>query len=45
VRAILEEAASDPEVVKTAPHTAPRRRLDEVRAARLPVLRWHPPGE
>jgi glycine dehydrogenase subunit 2 len=45
VRAILEEAASDPETVKTAPHAAPRRRLDEVRAARQPILRWRPPGE
>ena len=27
-----------------APHHAPRRRLDETRAARRPVLRWQPPG-
>ena len=26
-----------------APHLAPRRRLDETRAARNPVLRWSPP--
>jgi glycine dehydrogenase subunit 2 len=26
-----------------APYYAPRRRLDETRAARSPVLRWHPP--
>ena len=26
-----------------APHHAPRRRLDETRAARQPVLRWTPP--
>jgi glycine dehydrogenase subunit 2 len=26
-----------------APHHAPRRRLDETRAARQPVLRWQPP--
>ncbi|MCZ7643268.1 MAG: aminomethyl-transferring glycine dehydrogenase subunit GcvPB [Pseudorhodoplanes sp.] len=26
-----------------APHYAPRRRLDETRAARTPVLRWTPP--
>jgi glycine dehydrogenase subunit 2 len=26
-----------------APHHAPRRRLDETRAARSPVLRWTPP--
>jgi glycine dehydrogenase subunit 2 len=40
VRAILDEADRDPELVKTAPHLAPRRRMDEVRAARQPVLRW-----
>ena len=27
-----------------APHFAPRRRLDETRAARTPVLRWTPPA-
>jgi glycine dehydrogenase subunit 2 len=41
VRAVLDEADRDPETVKTAPHTAPRRRLDEVKAARQPVLRWN----
>ena len=38
--AIRQEALTNPEVLKTAPHTAPLRRLDEVRAAREPVLRW-----
>jgi glycine dehydrogenase subunit 2 len=42
VRAILAEADADPELVKTAPHLAPRRRLDETRAARQPILRWTP---
>jgi glycine dehydrogenase subunit 2 len=42
VRAILAEADRDPDLVKQAPHLAPRRRLDEVRAARQPVLRWTP---
>jgi glycine dehydrogenase subunit 2 len=27
-----------------APHHAPRRRLDETRAARQPILRWTPPA-
>jgi glycine dehydrogenase subunit 2 len=27
-----------------APHHAPRRRLDETRAARLPILKWTKPG-
>ena len=37
---IAREAESDPETVKTAPHTAPVRRLDEAGAARNPNLRW-----
>jgi glycine dehydrogenase subunit 2 len=37
---ILEEARSDPELVKRAPHTMPVRRLDDVRAARKLDLRW-----
>jgi glycine dehydrogenase subunit 2 len=37
---IADEAASNPDVVKTAPHTTPVRRLDEVKAAREPNLRW-----
>jgi glycine dehydrogenase subunit 2 len=40
--AIAREADSDPEVVRTAPHTAPVRRLDEAGAARNPNLRWRP---
>ena len=28
---------------RSAPYHAPRRRLDETRAARSPVLRWTPP--
>jgi glycine dehydrogenase subunit 2 len=27
-----------------APHYAPRRRLDEPRAARTPILKWTQPG-
>jgi glycine dehydrogenase subunit 2 len=27
-----------------APYHAPRRRLDETRAARTPVLKWTPPA-
>ena len=42
--AILAEADSDPELVKTAPHLVPRRRMDEASAARHPVLRWTPGG-
>ncbi|MFQ5878371.1 MAG: aminomethyl-transferring glycine dehydrogenase subunit GcvPB [Acidobacteriota bacterium] len=44
MRRIAAEARSEPERVKTAPHTTPVRRLDEVGAARRPVLRWSGPG-
>ncbi|HEX6590953.1 MAG TPA: aminomethyl-transferring glycine dehydrogenase subunit GcvPB, partial [Moraxellaceae bacterium] len=39
---IREEARSNPEVVKGAPHTQPVRRLDDVRAARELDLKWQP---
>jgi glycine dehydrogenase subunit 2 len=38
--AIAEEAAADPAVVHDAPHNRPVRRLDEVRAAKQPVVRY-----
>jgi glycine dehydrogenase subunit 2 len=37
---IAREAAEDPELVTTAPHLTPVRRLDEARAARELDLRW-----
>jgi glycine dehydrogenase subunit 2 len=40
MKEVLEEARSDPEIVKKAPHTMPVRRLDDVRAARQLDLRW-----
>jgi glycine dehydrogenase subunit 2 len=40
--AIAREAETDPELVTTAPHTAPVGRLDEATAARHPNLRWRP---
>ena len=39
---ILEEAASEPELLKEAPHALPVRRLDDVRAARDLDLAWRP---
>jgi glycine dehydrogenase subunit 2 len=39
VAEILREAREDPEIVRSAPHTTPVRRLDEATAARRPVLR------
>ncbi len=38
--AIAGEARSDPELLHQAPHKAPVRRLDEVRAARELILHW-----
>src|SRR5688500_3113477 len=40
--AIARETQERPELVRSAPHTTPVRRLDEARAARQPVLRWKP---
>jgi len=42
MRSIAEEAATQPDLVKTAPHSTRVGRLDEVAAARKPVLRWKP---
>jgi glycine cleavage system P protein (glycine dehydrogenase) subunit 2 len=39
VAEILREAAADPEVARNAPYTTPVRRLDEVAAAKHPVIR------
>ena len=39
IAAILREAAADPEIARCAPHTTPVRRLDEVAAAKRPVIR------
>jgi glycine dehydrogenase subunit 2 len=40
--AIVEEAERDLAFVQAAPHETPVSRVDEVRAARHPVLRWAP---
>ena len=48
VQALIEikkEAQENPELVKTAPHRTPVARLDEVKAARHPLLRWKKPSE
>jgi len=37
---IAHEAETDPDLVKSAPHDAPVKRLDEATAARQPNLRW-----
>jgi glycine dehydrogenase subunit 2 len=47
--AIAREAAESPELLKEAPHDRPVRRLDEVRAAKSPVVKFgfeqHPAQE
>jgi glycine dehydrogenase subunit 2 len=42
MRSIAAEAESNPELVKSAPHSTRVGRLDEVAAARKPILRWRP---
>jgi glycine dehydrogenase subunit 2 len=44
MRSVLEEARADPGLVKSAPHTTPVRRLDDVRAARELDLTWKRPA-
>jgi glycine dehydrogenase subunit 2 len=39
---IAREAAESPETLKQAPTATPVRRIDEVLAARKPIVRWHP---
>jgi glycine dehydrogenase subunit 2 len=45
MRSIAQEVEENPELVKTAPHSTRVSRLDEVGAARKPVLRWRPKGQ
>jgi len=40
MRQIADEAESDPDLLRSAPHVAPVRRLDQTRAARDPVLTY-----
>jgi glycine dehydrogenase subunit 2 len=39
---IAKEAEENPEIVLNAPHSTRTRRVDEVTAARRPILRWRP---
>ena len=43
LRSVAGRAKAGDETLKTAPHYAPRRRLDETQAARKPVLAWNDP--
>ncbi len=40
--ALRQIATEDPEFLHDAPHTTPVSRLDEVKAAKTPVLKWQP---
>lgn len=42
MRTIADEAAEDPEILRTAPHNTPIGRPDETAAARNPILRFRP---
>src|SRR5689334_220080 len=42
LKSIADECENDPELILNAPHTTRISRLDEVAAARKPVLRWKP---
>jgi glycine dehydrogenase subunit 2 len=42
MKSIAKEIETDPQLVKTAPHSTRTTRVDEVGAARKPVLRWKP---
>jgi glycine dehydrogenase subunit 2 len=42
VESVVREAHQEPEIVKSAPHSTPVSRVDEVRAARHLDLRWSP---
>jgi glycine dehydrogenase subunit 2 len=44
LRSLAERARAGDDTLKTAPHFAPRRRLDETLAARRPVLAWQEPN-
>jgi glycine dehydrogenase subunit 2 len=45
LRAVAEEAKNDPQLLRDAPRTMPVRRLDEVGAARKPILRQRFPED
>ena len=40
MKKVADEAKNDPELVKTAPHNTPVRRLDDVKAVKDPHLTY-----
>ena len=45
LRSVAERAKAGDAALKTAPHFAPRARLDETQATRRPVLTWREPAQ
>jgi glycine dehydrogenase subunit 2 len=45
MKSIAKEVEEDPQIALTAPHSTRISRLDEVKAARNPVLRWQPEAQ
>lgn len=45
MRSVVQRAKAGDTMLKSAPHHAPRRRLDETQAARKPVLVWREPEQ
>ena len=45
MRQIAHEAKDNPDLVKTAPHNTPIKRVDDVLAAKHPVLTYAEPHE
>ena len=45
LKSVAERAKAGDPSLKTAPHYAPRKRLDETQAARKPVLVWKEPAQ
>ena len=45
MRSVVQRAKAGDPMLKTAPHHAPRRRLDETQAARKPMLVWREPEQ
>ncbi|HCF50534.1 MAG TPA: hypothetical protein DER60_09635 [Syntrophomonas sp.] len=43
MQSIAREAADNPDLVKNAPHHAVIKRVDEVTAARKPIVKWEAP--
>jgi len=42
MKSIAEEVVNDPQLIKSAPHMTRTPKVDEVTAARKPILRWRP---